>query len=157
MPHHTRSMKKDGKVKKQKQQVPNLPKDKAKVLTKDQSEMHKERMRQEKQRWRVACKVLIILSRRRPSSMKGEKILNASQSLTKLPENRKMSNLLQGLAKRAKNSSSTTPKKPTLSSKRRTRSHNSSLSLPIPQQPISNTSWKLTNSKRGLPPVAPKV
>jgi hypothetical protein len=29
-------MKKDGKVKKQKQQVPNLPKDKAKVLTKGQ-------------------------------------------------------------------------------------------------------------------------
>lgn len=89
--------------------------------------------------------------------MKGEKILNASQSLTKLPENRKMSNLLQGLAKRAKIYSSTTLKKLTLSSKRRTKNHNSSLSPPIPQQLISNTSWKSTNLKRGLPPAAPKV
>lgn len=126
MPHLTRSMTRDGKVKKQRQQVSNLPKDKAKVVTKGQSEMPKESRRQERPRWQAACKVLIILSMKRLSSMKGEKILNANQLLSKLPENLKMSNLRPGLVKRAKNSSSITQNKPTQSSKRRTKSPNSS-------------------------------
>lgn len=157
MLHLIKSMKRDGKVKKEKQQALNLPKDKVKGPTKGQSRMLKARMHQEKQQWQAACKVLIILSRAPISTMKGEKTLNANQLLTKLPENLKMSNLQPGLVKRAKNSSSTIQKKPTPSSKRRTKSPNSSLSPPILLQLTSNISWKSTNSKKELPPVVPKV
>lgn len=157
MPHLIKSMIRDGKVKKQKQQVPNLPKDKAKGLTKGQLRMLKAKMHQEKQQWPAACKVLIILSRVPLSTMKAEKILNANQLLTKLPENPKMSNLQPGLVKRAKISLSTIQNKPTPSSKRKTKNPNSSLSPPILLQLTSNISSKSINSKKELPPVVPKV